>query len=111
VLAYISLFLIAMVLPLADPLLSTIPLFKKSSGMFTLHFWALHSLPLFIIFSHWPYEFESEESSGNPDTAEKTNVVSDLVDPNEGDSCRPPFVFISSIMITLWICGRVVMLE
>jgi hypothetical protein len=86
VLSYISVFLIVIVITLADPLLSKIPLFKNSSGMFTLHFSALHSLVLLMIFSHWPYEFESEEPYANPDTAEKSNIIHDLVDSNDGDS-------------------------
>jgi hypothetical protein len=84
--AYASVFTIVIAVTLADPVLGRLGIFKNSSGLFTLHFSSLHSLVLLMIFSHWPYEFESEEPYATPETAGKASMIQDLVDSNEGDS-------------------------
>jgi hypothetical protein len=84
--AYVAVFAVVIGVTHADPLLGQLAIFKNSSGLFTLHFSALHSLVLLMIFSHWPYEFESEEPYATPETAGKASMVQDLVDSNEGDS-------------------------
>jgi hypothetical protein len=64
---YAFVFGIVIAFNVADPLLNRVPVFRNSSGLFTLHFSSLHSFVLLMIFSHWPYEFAAEEAYGNPE--------------------------------------------